>query len=287
MAALQAESLSPLCRLVYRQTGLNLQPYKEKYLRRRVAVRLRATGKDDLAGYVDYLKNENNELEELIICLTIHVSTFFRNPTTFSAIGEQVFPDLLGGKSADPLRFWSVGCARGEEPYSLAILVREYLASRGFRRKVTIDAIDVDARVLEEAKRAEFPESRMKEIDPVLAQKYFKVNGRWRLTPAVRDMVKFHRRDIFMDTPSGTYDFILCRNLLIYVEREPQERILERFHRVLRPGGYLVLGRTEALVGGARRFFEIVDAKERIYRRIGKREPEVPGRPPHAIGRTV
>jgi len=281
------ESLNPLCRLVYRKTGLDLQPYKEKYLRRRVAVRLRATGQPDLAGYLAYLQVEDGELENLILCLTIHVSTFFRNPTTFQAIREQVLPALFGRPSPQPLSFWSVGCARGEEPYSLAILASEYMGEAPDRRELRIEAIDVDASVLEEAKEGRFVESQLKDLDPALARKYFTRNGSFRLVPRIRGMVRFHRRDILMEPTGDGYDFILCRNLLIYIEREPQEVILEGFYHALRPGGYLVLGRTEALVGSARRFFEIVDARERIYRRIGGRE-EIPSEPlPLDTGRTV
>lgn len=281
------ESLNPLCRLVYRKTGLDLQPYKEKYLRRRVAVRLRATSQPDLAGYLAYLQEEDGELERLILCLTIHVSTFFRNPTTFKAIREQVLPELFGRPSPRPLSFWSVGCARGEEPYSLAILASEYMGEAPDRREIRIEAIDVDASVLEEAKEGRFVESQIRDIDPALARKYFTRNGSFRLVPRIRKMVRFHRRDILMEPTEDGYDFILCRNLLIYIERAPQEAILEGFYHALRPGGYLVLGRTEALVGSARRFFEIVDAKERIYRRIRGRE-EIPSEAlPLDTGRTV
>jgi chemotaxis protein methyltransferase CheR len=95
-------------------------------------------------------------------------------------------------------------------------------------------------------------------------------NGRWKLTSEIRRTVRFHRRDILMDPPGGDYDFILCRNLLIYLQREAQEAILMRFARALRPGGYLVLGRTEIFVGPGRAAFEVVDARERIYRRLPK-----------------
>jgi chemotaxis protein methyltransferase CheR len=281
------EDLTPLYRIVYLKTGLDLKPYKEKYLRRRVAVRLRATGQPDLAAYVVYLESVGDEMERLVHCLTIHVSDFFRNPTTFQAIRSTVFPDLFREGERKTLRFWSVGCARGEEPYSLAILVHEHLGGDLAGFDVRIDAIDVNAKILEEAKRGEFGAERLKEIGPDLAKKYFTGNGTGSPLPQIRRMVKFHRRDILMEPAEEHYDFVLCRNLLIYIEREPQELILERFHRVLRPGGYLVLGRTEALAGRGRHFFEIVDAKERIYRRIGEREPAFSERQRSGEGRTI
>jgi chemotaxis protein methyltransferase CheR len=263
-----AGSLDPLHKAVYRKTGMDLHPYKEKFLRRRVAVRLRATGCKDVARYVECLESDEEELDKLLVCLTIHVSTFFRNPSTFRAFEDKVLPDLFAPPSR-PVRLWSVGCARGEEPYSLAILISEYLGEGLRRRNVSIEAIDIDEKILEEAKGGVFRKSQLKELDSSLEKRYFAGDDSCRIAPGIRKMVKFHRRDILMAPPAGEYDFILCRNLLIYIERKPQERIVEHFSRVLRPGGFLALGRTEVLVGPAREAFEVVDARERIYRKAG------------------
>lgn len=262
------QSLQPLCRAVYRRTGLDLHPYKEKFLRRRVAVRLRATGLKDLEEYVGYLRRQEEEIERFLLSFTIHVSTFFRNPSTYEAIGREVLPRLFPSGTAEGVRVWSVGCARGEEPYSLAILISEHLGRIPSPGEVRIEASDVDEKVLVEAKRGEFSQSQLRDLDPLLVQKYFRRDGAYRLVPEIRKLVKFHRSDVFMDPLQGEYDFILCRNLLIYIERQPQEEVLERFHRSLHGGGYLVLGRTEAVVGGLRKSFEAVDHRERIYRKI-------------------
>jgi chemotaxis protein methyltransferase CheR len=261
--------MSSLCRIVRRRTGLDLKPYKGKFLRRRVDVRMRATGKSDLASYVRYLKEEEGELEELVPCITIHVSTFFRNPSTFRAIGEKVLPVLLDDWSAGTVRFWSVGCARGEEPYSLAILIVEHLGGAPPEGKIMIEAVDVDGPVLDKARKAVFTGSQLKEVDAAMAARYFVRNGSYRLVPEVREMVTFRRLDILRDASTIEYDFILCRNLLIYIEREVQEAVLGRLHRALRPGGFLALGRTEVMVGPVRELFEVVDLKERIYRKAG------------------
>jgi chemotaxis protein methyltransferase CheR len=265
----EVEIMGSLCRIVKRRTGLDLRPYKEKFLRRRVGVRMRATGKSDLASYVRHLKSEEGELEELVLCTTIHVSTFFRNPSTFSAIGEKVLPALFAGRRRGAVRFWSVGCARGEEPYSLAILIVEHLGGPPPRRKVRIEAVDIDEGILDDARKAVFRGTQLKEVDTDLRAKYFVGNGPYRLAPEVRGMVTFGRRDILADASAVEYDFILCRNLLIYIEREVQEAVLGRLHRALRPGGFLTLGRAEGMVGPARELFEVVDLKERIYRKAG------------------
>lgn len=248
---------------------MDLRPYKEKYLRRRVAVRLRATGCAGLEEYAALLKRDEGELGRLVVCLTIHVSTFFRNPSTFRAVETKVFPVLFASPSRRPLRFRSVGCARGEEPYSLAILLREHLGRRSGAGEVTIEAIDIDEKVLSEARGGVYRRSRLKGMDPTLEKKYFTGNGSCRLVPEIRSMVTFRRGDVLTDPPEGTFDFLLCRNLLIYIEREAQEKIVKNFSRVLRPGGFLALGRTEVLVGSARESFEVVDARERIYRKAG------------------
>jgi chemotaxis protein methyltransferase CheR len=207
-------------------------------------------------------------MDQLVRCLTIHVSSFFRNPSTFEAIRDQVFPHLLAPGAPRHPRFWSVGCSRGEEPFSLAILAHEYLGAVRRGWDVQIHAIDVDDRVLEEAKAAEFDWPQVADLAPARRERYFSHEGRWRLVPEIRRMVRFCRGDILMDPPGGDYDFILCRNLLIYFDRPGQEAVLERFARSLKPGGFIVLGRTEVFVGACRELFEVVDARERIYRRL-------------------
>lgn len=274
-----------LRRLVRDRTGLDLEPYKGRFIERRVAIRQRATRQAHLADYLALLGSDPDEMDRLLRCLTIHVSEFFRNPSTFAAIRTEVFPRLFAPGGSRRLNFWSVGCSRGEEPYSLAILVNEHLGAARRGWDVRIHAIDVDDRVLEAAKAAEYGPHQTAGLDPALRQRYFTGEGRLRLVPEIRRMVQFHRRDILMDPPGGDYDFVLCRNLLIYLDRPGQELVLERFARALRPGGYLVLGRTEVFVGAARAGFEVVDARERIYHRLpdeGKALSERTAPPPSA-----
>jgi chemotaxis protein methyltransferase CheR len=272
--ALGGTEFDRLCRVVRGRTGLDLRPYKEKFLERRLAIRLRATGHSRLSDYVALLDADETEVERLMHCLTIHVSAFFRNPSTYGAIREQVFPELFARAGSHHQRFWSVGCARGEEPYSLAILVLEHLGEQRRHWDVQIHGIDVDDRVLEEAKEGLYGRHQLGEIEPALLERYFAAEGgRWRLVPEARRLVRFHRRDILMEPPGTDYDFILCRNLLIYLDRDAQEEVLARFARALRPGGFLVLGRTEVFVGAGRATFEVVDARERIYRRVGSAAP--------------
>jgi len=262
-----------LRRLVHQHTGFDMESYKDRFIERRVAIRVRATHLDGLDEYVKYLSLEKGEMDQLLRCLTIHVSSFFRNASTFEAIRREVLPQLFGPGATRHPRFWSVGCSRGEEPYSLAMLVHEYLGEERRGWDVQIQAIDIDDRVLAEAKEGEYGWHQVADLEPARRERYFVHADRWRLVPEIRRMVRFHRRDILMEPPGGEYDFILCRNLLIYLDRPGQEAVLERFARCLRPGGFLVLGRTEVFVGASREDFEVVDPRERIYRRLRGGEP--------------
>jgi chemotaxis protein methyltransferase CheR len=262
------EGYAQLRRLVHDRTGFDMESYKDRFIERRVAIRVRATHHERLGDYLQYLAVEQGEMDRLLRCLTIHVSSFFRNPSTYEAIRREVFPRLFAPGASRHPRFWSVGCSRGEEPYSLAMLVLEHLgeARRGW--DVRVHAIDIDDQVLAEAKTGEYGWPHVADLEPARRDRFFTHGDRWRLVPEILRMVRFHRRDILMDPPDGEYDFILCRNLLIYLDRPGQEAVLERIARCLRPGGYLVLGRTEVFVGAGREAFEVVDSRERIYRRL-------------------
>jgi chemotaxis protein methyltransferase CheR len=257
-----------LQRLVLERGGPDLGPYKERFLRRRVAIRQRVTRHEGLGDYLDLLARDPAETDRLLRCVTIHVSSFFRNPSTYEAIRRQVLPSLFAPGARRPLRFSSVGCSRGEEPYSLAILVREHLGPALRTWDVQIHATDVNGGVLEEARRAEYGPAQLGEVGAAVRARYFAGQGRLRLAPVIARMVRFHRRDVLTGPPAGEYDCILCRNLLIYLDRPARETVFERLARALRPGGFLVLGRTEVIVGACRAAFEVVDARDRIYRRL-------------------
>ena len=269
-----SEGYAHLRRLVHDRTGFDMESYKDRFIERRVAIRVRATHHERLVDYLKYLAREPGEMDRLLRCLTIHVSSFFRNASTYEAIRSAVFPQLFAPGATRHPRFWSVGCSHGEEPYSLAMLVREHLgeACRGW--DVRIEAVDIDDRVLAEAKAGEYSWHQVAEIEPARRERFFIHEDRWRLVPEIRRMVRFHRRDILMEPPDGEFDFIICRNLLIYLDRLGQEAVLERFARCLRPGGYLVLGRTEVFVGAGREVFEVVDPRDRIYRRHRESGPD-------------
>jgi chemotaxis methyl-accepting protein methylase len=257
-----------LFKKVERELGFRGSLYRQRCLRRRVAVRMRALGVRDLREYLAVLDRDPAEYERLLRTLTINVSKFFRNAETWEVIRRAVLPDVLG--RSEPLVVWSAGSAAGEEAYSAAILMWEWHAMRGEAwGGHRVVGTDIDRASLEAARRAEYAEAALSETPARLRRRWFRPCGDvWRLAEPVRSLVEFRRHDILAGRPDFDADLILCRNLLIYLDRPAQDRVFEVFIETLRPGGYLVLGRVEMLGAAVRPRFEVVDLRERVYRKL-------------------
>jgi chemotaxis methyl-accepting protein methylase len=252
-------ALQALLRQIERR-GLMVSSYKEPCLRRRLAVRMRARGVHTFGAYADVLERDPAELDRLLDALTINVTRFFRNPETYAALRTRVVPDLAA--RGRPVTIWSAGCATGEEPYSLAILLRE----AGVRAR--IDATDLDPGALDALRRAEYPAPAVAEVPPDLLARHFSAGPPFKLAAATARLVNPIRHDLTRDAaPAPPYDFITCRNVVIYFDRPTQERLFSRFWDALGPGGWLLLGKVETLFGPARGRFEVADARERLFRR--------------------
>ena len=245
-------------------SGFDFGVYKDGCIKRRIAARIRSTGTGSVQEYVRFLDDSGTEAESLIQTLTIHVSHFFRNPTTFDYIDDHVLPDLFSEGSSELKTIWSVGCSTGEEPYSIALLLQK----RGYAEHVEIIGSDISGPVIEEARRGNYPISRVQEIDESLLQKYFiKSEDQFGLRAPIRKNVQFMVQDIRKTVEFPCANLILCRNVLIYFSKEEQERIIGGFASVLPKGGWLILGRSETMPQGIRKSFEIVSPAERIYRK--------------------
>jgi chemotaxis methyl-accepting protein methylase len=182
-----------------------------------------------------------------------------------------VVPELWHRATPD-IRVWSAGCSSGEEPYSLAILFHRYAATSGTLpglSRLEVLGTDIDLRCLAAAERGEFEEGDFADTPDDIRKRYFGHTAPFRVTENIRPLVRFERRDMLTATaPRGTFDLIVCRNVLIYFDRETQERLFSVFHAALAPGGFLMLGKVETLLGNARSLFAAVDARERIFSRI-------------------
>lgn len=265
------EELAEIALILEMRRSFSISAYKDKCMKRRVAIRMRSCQCHDAAGYCSLLRQSGHELDLLQKTLTIHVSQFFRNPPMFEKLRAEVLPDLFANSATNntDLRILSLGCAGGEEPYSLAILLREHFAAQLEQTRVLISALDIDRETILAARRAEFNQERLKEVPDDVRKRFFRPQGaRMQLSAAIREMVTFSQGDITALDCSPRHDLVLCRNTLIYFNRPDQERILNGITQILPSGGILVLGKSETLVGDVRRSFSALCPVERIYRRM-------------------
>lgn len=239
---------------ISRARGVSCGSYKDKCLKRRIAVRMRARGVHTYEDYGTLLDQDAREYQELLDALTINVTKFFRNPETWSAL--RPYLQQLA-KTRPELRIWSAGCASGEEPYTIAVLLAEASVPG------VIDATDVDRLSLERTRQAKYLDSAFTEMPVELKRRYF-LDGQ----PAqpVRDVLRVLAHDLTREPPPRPpYDLIVCRNVVIYFERQAQERLFQVFVNALAPGGVLLLGKVETLFGPARSQLTLADPRERIY----------------------
>jgi chemotaxis protein methyltransferase CheR len=254
---------------ISRERGFGCASYKEKCLRRRIAVRMRARGVHTYHDYSRVLDTDGAEYERLLDALTINVTKLFRNWETYAAVVEKVIPTLW--ERDEPISVWSAGCSSGEEPYSVAALFHQHAEKNGrlgeLPQRVRVLGSDIDARCLQAAERGHFEEGDFADTPAELRQRYFDARAPFTIAADVKRLVRFERRDLLAEAPpGGPHHLIFCRNVLIYFDRATQERLFESFRRALAPGGFLVLGKVETLLGDARTRFVPVDARERIYR---------------------
>jgi chemotaxis methyl-accepting protein methylase len=255
---------------IARDKGFGCASYKEKCLRRRIAVRMRARGVHTYADYARVLDSDKAEYERLLDALTINVTKLFRNWETYTVIAEKVVP-ALWERPIPTINVWSAGCSSGEEPYSLAALFHRHAESLGqlseLPRRVRVLGSDIDARCLVAAEGGAFEEGDFADTPAELRRRYFAPAAPFTIIPEVRRLVRFERRDLLAEAPPpGPHHLIVCRNVLIYFDRETQERLFDKFHSALSPDGFLVLGKVETLLGAARTRFAAVDGRERVFR---------------------
>ena len=262
------QQFADLTAKISRERGFRCASYKEKCLRRRIAVRMRAKGVHTFSDYGRMLDSDPAEYDRLLDALTINVTKLFRNWETYEAMARLVVP-VLWSSSAPTIRVWSAGCASGEEPYSLAILFHRHAASLGeeslLTRRLKVLGSDIDVRSLATAERGVYQEAAFADTPTELREEYFVAGA---VAPHIRQLVTFERRDVLREgPPSGLHHLIVCRNVIIYFDRDSQETLFQSFHAALARDGFLVLGKVETLLGPARQLFASVDGRERIFRR--------------------
>lgn len=265
------DEFAAITQLLRERRQFDLDQYKDRCIRRRIAKRLRTCKVADVASYLKRLEMDRYELDTLLATISIHVSQFFRNPDTYRILEQKILPDLCRRARAagrTTLTLWSAGCASGEEPYSLALLVDDLAAGD---LKINIMATDVSKPILETARCGTFEPLRLKEVPPEALGKYFHEDkGQYQVVERVREQVEFRHHNIMTASDYPSADLILCRNVMIYFTRAEQDRILSRFAAALPEHGVLVLGRSETMSGDVRRYFQSEFPVERVYRRTAE-----------------
>jgi chemotaxis methyl-accepting protein methylase len=248
-----ADDLAQVLDYVKSLRGVDFNACQPDSIGRRLALRLAALNLPDYQAYCHYLAENDQEIDALIDSLTLKVSRFFRNPFVFEALAALLLPRLISAAGSEPIRVWCAGCAKGEEPYSLAILFKELLAHHPAAPPLFILATDIDAQALRTAQAAVYSEEAVAEVKKGQLDHYFTLeHGRYRLHEEITKMVTFARHDVTSAIPptdgvfSG-YHLILCRNVQIYFVRTIQRRTMTTLAGCLRKGGALVLGEAETL----------------------------------------
>jgi chemotaxis protein methyltransferase CheR len=255
---------------IARERGFGCANYKDGCLRRRIAVRMRATASPDFAGYAARLDRDPDEWDRLLDALTINVTKLYRDAEVWDSVSRHVIP-ALWALDVPRLDVWSAGCASGEELYTLAAIFHRHAERTGTAhrlRRVRILGSDIDRRSLEAARRGAYAAEAFTEVPADVRARYFSPAPPHEAAPELKALVEVERRDLLSDpAPGAGLHLITCRNVIIYFDRPSQEPLLRKFHAALAPGGFLVLGKVETVLGPARTLFEPVDARQRIFRR--------------------
>ncbi|WP_084448417.1 chemotaxis protein CheB [Desulfovibrio inopinatus] len=256
--------------LVRHRLGHDFTHYKRSTINRRIEKRMLVKNTESFEAYYDVLENDKSEVEALFKDLLIGVTSFFRDIEAFEFIEKIVVPNLFKGKKPeDPIRIWVAGCSTGEEAYSIAILVKEYMDRIKRTYDVQLFATDIDKHAIETARAASYPESIAGDISSERLKRFFRFKDeRYSLIQSIREMIVFAPHDILRDPPFFKLDMVSCRNLLIYMTPEIQKKILPLFFYSLNPGGHLVLGPSET-VGQFNDLFKVIDKKWKVFQRSG------------------
>ncbi|MCW4015384.1 MAG: protein-glutamate O-methyltransferase CheR [Candidatus Bathyarchaeota archaeon] len=256
-----------LKKVMHKGTGVNVEYYREAYLKRRLKVRLMVTKTNTYSEYIQYLKANPDEFSSLVNDLTINYTKFFRDPDVYVFLKEKLLPELILSPKKW-VRIWSAGCATGEEPYSLAMLTQEVLKQSPKQCQVTIYASDLDKTALAKASSGTYNRRAVQGIDEELLSKYFELDGElYKVKPFVKKPIHFEDQDLMTPPIRRNLDLILCRNVMIYFSRDIQQQIYTNFYDSLRTGGYLITGKTEFVAGEANNKFVDVNPACRVYKK--------------------
>ena len=262
---------------VSRQASIDFRPYKTTTILRRIGRRMMVTRHRTMPEYSEYIRSHPEEIGELVKSFLINVTQFFRDPDAFAYLKNDILPRLIAqARERDHvLRFWTAGCASGEEPYSLAMLLTDLLDTELPKWSVKIFATDLDEAAITFARRGFYSENLLKGIPTEFRERFFeRADHGYRVSKTLRQMVIFGQQDLSRSAPFPRIDLVLCRNVLIYFTPELQEYVLSQFAFSLSPGGYLFLGKAET-VHPTQSYYELINKRWKMYRCTGNALPMV------------
>ncbi len=269
------ESLETILKLLRKHSGHDFTHYKPSTVLRRIKRRMALLRLDHIEKYSEYAGEKGDELDALFQDLLIGVTSFFRDTEAFAALEAETIPQLFATKDPEaPLRVWSAGCSTGEEAYSIAILLHEYMDTVKEHHNIQVFATDIDARAISVARNGIYPASIAADVGPERLSRYFTeesvtADGRpesYRIQKKIRDVMIFSKQDLITDPPFSNIDLISCRNLLIYLNGELHKKLIPLFHYALRPGGTLFLGSSES-IGEYTDLFQPLKPKAKLFQR--------------------
>jgi len=251
--------------------SIDFSGYSDSFLRRRIASRINRLSVDTLEQYYEYMTHSMEELSLLLQNLTVNTSEFNRNPEVFNKIAKEIIPKLLRESSDKILRFWTAGCSRGQEPYSLAII----LAKMGLAKinKSIIIATDIDEIAIKMAREGMYPESSLENISYIDKKAFFNCIGsdiygrECSINDILKQVVHYRNHNLITGLDLGKFDMIVCRNVAIYFSKCLQIKMFKRFLQDLDIGGFLIIGKSEILPAEFRKQFEPFSLEHRIYRK--------------------
>ena len=288
--------MESIFRLLRRSTTVDFTGYKSPTIARRVQRRMVLHKMDKLADYGALLHREPAEVDALYHDLLINVTSFFRNPEAFAALRHVVYPAILEARisTSGSIRMWVPGCSTGEETYSHAMSLVEFLGEERADIPIQVFGTDLSERAIQTARAGVYKENIEADVTPARLRRFFyKADGGYQIRKAIRDLCIFSTQNVFNDPPFSRMDLVSCRNVMIYLSQSLQKRVIPIFHYALNPTGFLMLGSTEGLLGAGSELFDMTDKKQKIFRKrlvsapvafgfsVGKQEPPTNG--PQAI----
>ena len=265
-SAADQQRIERIVQLLEKTVGVDFSGYKQSTLYRRITRRMALQKQAGIAEYLKLLQKDRSELELLYRDILINVTAFFRDPEAFDALKAEVFPRLVADRAVnDPIRVWVVGCSTGEEAYSLAIALTEFLDPPGQKFPVQIFASDVNEAGIERGRAGSYLHGIANNVSPERLRRFFSETGDgYRVNKSLRDLCIFAKHNGLTDPPFSRIDLISCRNMMIYLDAELQQKLIPLLHYALKPNGFLWLGSSET-IGRSRDLFDVGNARQRIY----------------------